>query len=49
MNNTTETNQSYQKFKEILAARRIISQFLSTGCVFKIVSNYFKLFHVVSN
>ena len=33
MNNTIETNQSYQKFKEILTARHIISQWLSTGSV----------------
>ena len=26
MNNTIETNQSYQKFKQILTARHIISQ-----------------------
>ena len=34
MNNTIETNQSYQKFKEILTARHIISQWLSTVSVF---------------
>ena len=34
MNNTIETNQSYQKFKEILTARHIISQWLSTFSVF---------------
>ena len=39
MNNTIETNQSYQKFKEILTARHIISQRLSTSSVFKIVSS----------
>ena len=33
MNITLETNQSYQKFKEILTARHIISQWLSTGSV----------------
>ena len=32
---TIETNQSYQKCKEILTARHIISQWLSTVCVFK--------------
>ena len=30
MNNTIETNQSYQKFKEILTARHIISRWLSS-------------------
>ena len=39
MNNTIETNQSYQKFKEIFTARHIISQWLSTGCVLKIVTS----------
>ena len=34
INNTIETNQSYQKFKEILTARHIISQWLSTAPVF---------------
>ena len=33
MNNTIETNQSYEKFKEILTARHIISQWLSAGSV----------------
>ena len=33
MNNTIETNQSYQKFKEIFTARHIISQWLSAGSV----------------
>ena len=33
MNNTIKTNQSYQKFKEILTARHIISQWLSAGSV----------------
>ena len=33
MNNTIETNQSYQKFKTIFTARHIISQWLSTGSV----------------
>ena len=33
MNNTIETNQSYQKFKEILTARHIISQWLRAGSV----------------
>ena len=31
--NTIETNQSYKKFKEILTARHIISQWLSIGSV----------------
>ena len=33
MNNTIETNQNYQKFKEILTARQIISRWLSAGSV----------------
>ena len=33
MNNTIETNQGYQKFKEILTAKHIISQWLSAGSV----------------
>ena len=33
MKNTIETNQSYQKFKEILTARHIISRWLSAGSV----------------
>ena len=41
MNNTIETNESYQKFKEILTARHVISQWLSTGSVFS------KLFQVL--
>ena len=41
MNNTIATNQSYQKFKESLTARHIISQWLSTGSVFS------KLFQVL--
>ena len=41
MNKTIETNQSYQKFKEIFTARHIISQWLSTGSVF------LKLFQVL--
>ena len=40
MNNTIETNQSYQKFKEILTARRIIGQWLNTASVF---SNLFQV------
>ena len=42
MNNTIETNQSYKKFKEILTAKHIICQWLSSSsvfCVFKIVSS----------
>ena len=33
MNNTIQTNQSYQKFNEILTARHIINRWLSTGSV----------------
>ena len=33
MNNTVQTNQSYQKPKEILTARYIINQWLSAGSV----------------
>ena len=52
MNNTIKTNQSYQKFKEILTARHIISQWLSICSVFsklfQIVSICFKLLQFVS-
>ena len=37
MNNRIETNQSYQKFKEIVTARHIISQWLSTGSVLTVL------------
>ena len=40
MNNTIETNQSYQKFKEILLARHIISRWLSarSGLLCQVIS-----------
>ena len=31
MDNTIQTNQSFQKYKEILTARHIINQWLSAG------------------
>ena len=39
MNNTIETNQSYQKFKEILTARHIISQWLSAVQCYYVMSS----------
>ena len=45
MINTIETNQSYQKFKEILTAIHIISQWLSTISVFSL----FSVFKIVSS
>ena len=39
MNNTIETNQSYQKFKEILTAKHILSQWISTGNQFSVITS----------
>ena len=49
MNNTIETNQSYQKFKEILTAGHIINQWLSIGSVFSKLFQIVKLFQFVSS